>query len=113
MASPRCHLPLHPNRCGVCQGLFGSEIIRALSSAWHTPPNLMFITCPASDQIGKRIQDLHGVRVIMSHEEESFIDKFQSAYHSTSERDEPTPSRRPSLMDQLMAGRQSSPGLVV
>jgi hypothetical protein len=54
------------------RGNFGAPIINHLCSQWKVPANLMFITCPASDRTGKRIQDLHGVRVIMSHEEENF-----------------------------------------
>jgi len=51
---------------------FGPSLIDFLSSEWGVPPNLMFITCPASEEAGKRIEDLRGVRVIMGHEEEAY-----------------------------------------
>jgi len=50
---------------------FGPSLIDFLSAEWGVPPNLMFITCPASEEAGKRIEDLRGVRVIMGHEEEN------------------------------------------
>jgi len=53
---------------------FGAPAIDFLSKEWNVPPNLMFMTCPASQEHGKRIEDLRGVRVIMSHEEESLAD---------------------------------------
>lgn len=53
---------------------FGAPAIDFLSKEWNVPPNLMFMTCPASQEPGKRIEDLRGVRVIMSHEEEVFAD---------------------------------------
>merc|ERR1712008_366216 len=51
---------------------FGPSLIDFLSSEGGVPPNLMFITCPASEEAGKRIEDLRGVRVIMGHEEEAY-----------------------------------------
>lgn len=54
---------------------FGPPLIDFLSSEWGVPPNLMFITCPASEEAGKRIEDLRGVRVIMGHEEEAFAEE--------------------------------------
>mmetsp|Transcript_30653 Transcript_30653/g.60133 ORF Transcript_30653/g.60133 Transcript_30653/m.60133 type:complete len:729 (+) Transcript_30653:58-2244(+) len=56
---------------------FGPPLIDFLSSEWGVPPNLMFITCPASEEAGKRIEDLRGVRVIMGHEEEEFAEEQQ------------------------------------
>jgi len=53
---------------------FGAPLIDFLSTEWGVAPNLMFITCPASVEAGKRIEDLRGVRVIMGHEEESFAE---------------------------------------
>merc|ERR1719247_1846928 len=52
------------------KGKFGPAVIDQLSKEWNVPTNLMFITCPTSEDAGKRLKDLHGVRVIMSHEEE-------------------------------------------
>jgi len=60
------------------KGVFGADMILALSKQWSVPPNLMFMTCPTSEVVGKRIQDLQGVRVIMSHEEDGFIDRYAS-----------------------------------
>jgi len=54
---------------------FGPSLIDFLSSKWGVPPNLMFITCPASEEAGKRIEDLRGVRVIMGHEEENYAEE--------------------------------------
>jgi hypothetical protein len=54
------------------KAVFGPSLIDFLSSEWGVPPNLMFMTCPASQQAGKRIEDLRGVRVIMGHEEEAY-----------------------------------------
>jgi len=51
---------------------FGPSLIDFLSFEWGVPPNLMFITCPASLEAGKRIEDLRGVRVIMGHENEAY-----------------------------------------
>jgi len=53
---------------------FGAPLIDFLSTEWGVAPNLMFITCPASVEAGKRIEDLRGVRVIMGHEEESLAE---------------------------------------
>merc|ERR550537_203336 len=52
------------------KGKFGPAVIEQLSKEWNVPTNLMFITCPTSEDAGKRLKDLKGVRVIMSHEEE-------------------------------------------
>ena len=52
------------------KGKFGPAVIDQLSREWNVPTNLMFITCPTSTDAGKRLKDLHGVRVIMSHEDE-------------------------------------------
>jgi len=52
------------------QGSFGAPMITHLSCLWDVPTNLMFITCPTSNEAGRRLQDLRGVRVIMGHEEE-------------------------------------------
>jgi len=54
---------------------FGPSLIDFLSAEWGVPPNLMFITCPASVEAGKRIEDLRGVRVIMGHEEEVYAEE--------------------------------------
>jgi len=56
------------------RGVFGSALVQRLSDEWDVAPNLMFITCPTSESVGKRIQDLGGVRVIMGHEDEDFAD---------------------------------------
>mmetsp|Transcript_67522 Transcript_67522/g.133246 ORF Transcript_67522/g.133246 Transcript_67522/m.133246 type:complete len:734 (-) Transcript_67522:165-2366(-) len=56
------------------RGVFGSALVQRLCHEWGVAPNLMFITCPASESVGKRIQDLGGVRVIMGHEEEDLVD---------------------------------------
>merc|ERR1719188_449076 len=61
------------------QGRFGGPMIQDLSAQWGVSPNLMFITCPTSERVGKRIQDLDGVRVIMSHEEEALAEAFSQA----------------------------------
>jgi len=66
----------------LVKGTFGPSTIMKLHSEWEVPPNLMFMTCPTSEQVGKRIQDLHGVRVIMSHEEDNLIEKYGSTTHS-------------------------------
>jgi len=66
----------------LVRGTFGPETIMKLQHEWKVPPNLMFMTCPTSEVKGKRIQDLHGVRVIMSHEEDTLIEKYGSNAHS-------------------------------
>merc|ERR1719468_991933 len=55
------------------RGVFGSALVQRLSDEWDVAPNLMFITCPTSESVGKRIQDLGGVRVIMGHEDEDLL----------------------------------------
>jgi len=59
---------------------FGAPLIDFLSSEWGVEPNLMFITCPASVEAGKRIEDLRGVRVIMGHEDESYAEHGRGNY---------------------------------
>mmetsp|Transcript_55513 Transcript_55513/g.127647 ORF Transcript_55513/g.127647 Transcript_55513/m.127647 type:complete len:602 (+) Transcript_55513:439-2244(+) len=57
------------------QGTFGPAVIQNLSVKLGIPPNLMFITCPTSQEFNRRLENLKGVRVITGYEEEDALEE--------------------------------------